>query len=57
MGGYLVEAVEEGTRFTLEANTHMPGWGILMSPLVKIIGGKMNKADVTNLKKILETRT
>lgn len=54
-GGYLVEKVEGGTKFTLEAHVKMPGFtGWLMTPVVKMIGSKMNQADVENLKKIIE---
>ena len=56
-GGYLVEEVEGRTRFTLEAHVKMPGFiGWLMSPVVYYLGNKMNKADVQNLKKVLESQ-
>ena len=56
-GGYLVEIVEGGTKFTLEAHVRMPGViGFLMGPIVKLIGDKMNKADVANLKMVIENR-
>ena len=54
-GGYKVEKVDGGVRFTLEGDVRIPGLGVLMGPVVKIIGGRMNKADVTNLKNILES--
>ncbi|MDX1765529.1 MAG: SRPBCC family protein [Candidatus Saccharimonadales bacterium] len=56
-GGYLVEPVNGGTKFTLEAHVRMKGpLGFLMAPIVKMIGGKMNKADVANLKKVTESK-
>ena len=56
-GGYLVESVSGRTKFTLEAHVRMKGpFGLLMAPIVKIIGGKMNKADVANLKKVIESQ-
>jgi hypothetical protein len=54
-GGYKAERVEGGVRLTLEGNVRMSGLGILLGPVVKIIGGKMNKADVSNLKNILKS--
>lgn len=54
-GGYRVEGVDGGVRFTLEADVRMPGLGVLLGPVVKIIGCRMNKADVSNLKNILES--
>ena len=54
-GGYKVEKVDGGVRVTLVGDVRMPGLGFLMGPVVKIIGGRMNKADVTNLKNILES--
>jgi len=55
-GGYLVEEVDGGTRVTLEAHVRMPGLaGWLMSPVVKLMGSNMNKADVENLKKVIES--
>ncbi len=55
-GGYIVEPVENGTRFTLEAKIRMKGFKILMSPVIYFIAKKMNSNSVLKLKGILESK-
>jgi hypothetical protein len=53
-GGYICEEAADGTRFSLEAIVKPTGWYRLMGPVFGMIGRKQNKADVEELKTILE---
>lgn len=53
-GGYRLEPVEDGTRFTLRADVEPRGMMRLLGPLFARMGKKQNQADVARLKAILE---
>lgn len=54
-GGYRLEAVGDGTRFTLLADVEPKGALRLLGPLFGRMGRKQNQADVARLKSILES--
>lgn len=53
-GGYVCEPTGESTRFTLEASVKPSGWYRMLGPVFGLIGRRQNRADVLNLKAILE---
>jgi hypothetical protein len=53
-GGYRLESVAGGTRFTLVADVEPRGFLRLLGPLFARMGRKQNRADVATLKKLLE---
>ena len=53
-GGYRLEAVATGTRFTLVADLIPTGFFRLLGPLFGIIGRRQNQKDVERLKSLLE---
>ena len=54
-GGYLLEPVEGGTRFTLLADIEPAGVYKLLGPLFARMGKRRNQADVEKLREILES--
>jgi len=53
-GGYRLEAVEAGTRFTLMADIRPRGVMRLLGPLFYWIGKRSNQKDVETLRQIME---
>jgi hypothetical protein len=53
-GGYLIEPIEEGTRFTLLADIEPAGAYKILGPLFRWMGRRRNQADVEKLRDILE---
>jgi len=53
-GGYRLEAVETGTRFTLMADIKPSGMMRLLGPLFYWIGRRSNQKDVETLRQIME---
>ncbi len=56
-GGYRLEPVGDGTRFTLLADVEPSGVMRLLGPLFGRMGARQNQADVAKLKSILESRS
>jgi hypothetical protein len=54
-GGYRLEPVEGGTRFTLVADVEPSGWLKLLGPVFTWIGRRQNQRDVEKLRDILES--
>lgn len=54
-GGYRLEPVDSGTRFTLVADIEPSGFYRLLGPLFGWIGRRQNQADVEKLREILES--
>jgi len=54
-GGYICEPVDDGTRFTLEANVKPTGTLRFLGPLFGVMARSFNHADVRKLKTILES--
>jgi hypothetical protein len=54
-GGYRLEPVEGGTRFTLVADVEPSGWLKLLGPVFTWIGRRQNQRDVVKLRDILES--
>lgn len=55
-GGYIAEEFDGATKFTLDGDVRMKGFGIIFTPLVGILGKKQNKADIEKLKDLLESQ-
>ena len=56
-GGYIVNAVEGGTEFTLMAEIKPKGTYKLLGPIFRWVGKRGNETDVQRLKGILESAT
>lgn len=55
-GGYRLERMEAGTRFTLVSDVTPTGFYKLLGPLFGVIGRRQNRKDVDRLKALLEGR-
>ena len=55
-GGYRLEPVTNGTRFTLVADVEPSGVYRLLGPLFGWVGRRQNQQDVEKLREILESR-
>jgi hypothetical protein len=55
-GGYRLEPVDKGTRFTLVAEVEPSGVYRLLGPLFAWMGRRRNQADVEKLRDILESK-
>jgi hypothetical protein len=51
---YLLEPVDEGTRFTRHVQISVSGWMKIMAPMLGLMLPKQNKGFLTNLKRVLE---
>ncbi len=56
-GGYQLEPAGDHTRFTLVADVTPEGWYRFLGPLFQRMGRRQNKADVEQLRVLLETST
>ena len=55
-GGYRVEAVADGTKVTSIGRPHLRGLFKLLSPVMVVMGTRLSKTYLSNLKRLAESR-